>query len=160
MLYVFIFFLLENIPGADLKGVRSFLYSLLFLMLVMFIRLDNMAYFQANFMQTKAISYFTTLVSRIQSTEGYAERYPVVFLNEFNKHTGDFRFAVPILPYHGLMWLLNNYAWKTFVFNWLSYKPTLAKTEDFENLPEVKVMPHYPDYGSIKVINETVVVNF
>ena len=158
MLYVFIFFLLEK--DFFFNRIKSFVKFLVLLMIIVFVRLDNMAYFQANFMQTQAIGYFTTLVSRIQNTEGYAEKYPVVFLNEFNKHSASFDFDLPILPYYGVNWLLNNYAWKTFVANWLAYRPTLAKIEDFEGLPEVKAMPHYPDYGSIKVINKTVVVNF
>ncbi|MBR1777795.1 MAG: hypothetical protein IJ752_04330 [Alphaproteobacteria bacterium] len=58
------------------------------------------------------------------------------------------------------MWLVNDYMWKEFVSNWCAYSPDFARSEDFENLPEVQEIPHYPDYASIKVIRNTVVVKF
>ena len=44
--------------------------------------------------------------------------------------------------------------------NWCAYKPQLGEKELFENTNQVKNMPHYPDFGSIQVINETIVVKF
>lgn len=38
------------------------------------------------------------------------------------------------------------------------FAPPKADPEDYADLPEVQVMPCYPDYGSIQLINGTVVV--
>ena len=46
------------------------------------------------------------------------------------------------------------------MIQWTGYSPVIANPDDFVELDEVKLMPHYPDDGSIKVINDTVVVKF
>ncbi|MDE5737474.1 MAG: hypothetical protein K2H93_03820 [Oscillospiraceae bacterium] len=40
------------------------------------------------------------------------------------------------------------------------YRFLYQKEEDFVDLPEVINMPYYPDDGSIKIINNTVVIKF
>lgn len=41
----------------------------------------------------------------------------------------------------------------------MGYSPQLAEnTNELENLDAVKNMTSYPDYGSVKIINDTVVV--
>lgn len=44
--------------------------------------------------------------------------------------------------------------------NWNGFNPVTIDQTEFENSPIVKNMPCYPDDGSIKVINNVVVVKF
>ncbi len=37
-------------------------------------------------MQTQGISYFTTLITQIKSTEGFTQNTPVVYINEYGKY--------------------------------------------------------------------------
>ena len=55
---------------------------------------------------------------------------------------------------------INNYAWRDFVDKWCGYKPLVGNEEEFKQIPEVRNMPSYPDSGSIKVIDKTVVIKF
>lgn len=45
-----------------------------------------------------------------------------------------------------------------YIDNWLGFSATCVDAEPFEVLKEVKNMPSYPDDGSIKIIEGTVVV--
>ncbi|MBR4125998.1 MAG: glucosyltransferase domain-containing protein [Alphaproteobacteria bacterium] len=164
MVFVWFSFLLENIHASKAGAIRKAGYIVLSVMVLMCGRIDNICYFQIAFNQARTNSYFTSLIAQIKNTEGYRQEYPVAYINEFDKQDGnvkDMPFLNPsIPPYWGTKWLINNYAWKEFVAYWCAYKPDLVSGKDFENLPEVQAMPRYPDYGSIKVINNTVVVKF
>ena len=56
--------------------------------------------------------------------------------------------------------IVNSYNWTLFVKVWTGYDPVIIEEDEFKDLPEVKMMSSYPDNGSIKVIDETVVVKF
>ena len=133
---------------------------------LIYLRYDNVCYLKLDLQQSREVSYFTTLVTRIKSVEDYKEEYPVVYINEqkINDSTiGEVSELgiVTIPPYHlNAMDSLNNYAWKSCVKLWTGFSPELKEAKDFENLQEVKAMPSYPNDGSIKVINNTVVVKF
>ena len=77
------------------------------------------------------------------------------------RHTDRFgKILVRQIPYGGVEGYTNNYRWKEFMLQWCGYSPTLADGKDFADLEEVREMPHYPDDGSIRVINGTLIVNF
>lgn len=50
------------------------------------IRYSNILYLKADVMQTQMISYYTTLITRIESIEGYTEDAQVVYIGEYDKH--------------------------------------------------------------------------
>ena len=105
------------------------------------------------------------MIAAIKSTEDYKDEYPVAFINpnqirdKTMREIGELN-ALNISPYFGTDGLLNNYVWGNFLNIWCAYKPDQADPGQFVDLPEVTSMPHYPDQGSIKVVNETVVVKF
>ncbi len=43
---------------------------------------------------------------------------------------------------------------------WTGYNPQIVESSKYESIDEVKEMPHYPDKGSIRIIDKTVVVMF
>ena len=138
---------------------------LLLLTSVTYARYDGACYLKAEITQTRAISYFNDMIAAIKSTEGYKDEYPVAFINpnqiqdKTMREIGELN-ALNISPYFGTDGLLNNYVWGNFLNIWCAYKPDQADPGQFVDLPEVTSMPHYPDQGSIKVVNETVVVKF
>ena len=133
------------------------------LIILMQIRTDNIFYLKAEITQTRLISYFTTLVTRIKSTEGYKDEYPVAYINERSKR--DFQVKelsfrdYSVLPYKSTYALLNSYAWRKFVASWCGFTPRVVYG-NFRDHPEVKEMPHYPDDGSIRLIDKVIVVKF
>ncbi|MCR5575596.1 MAG: glucosyltransferase domain-containing protein [Oscillospiraceae bacterium] len=150
--------------GLVEKGAAYAATCVCVLILLVFCRYDNMAYLKATYAQTEAISYFTTLVTQIKETDGYSDELPVAFLNwidDSSVSSGDRdKIRVRLFPYGDVGGYLVNYRWREFMWQWCGYAPTVVSADDFADLEEVKNMPHYPDDGSIKVIDGTVVVNF
>ena len=162
--YVYFFWLISKTDLAIPKKniLKTIATVCIFSLTLVFCRTANTHYLAAELKQQRAISYFTTLAANIKSTENYKDEYPVVFINEerndlsFNEQSS-FEF-IYYLPYR--FSVVNNYSWKEFVKVWTGYDPVILEDDDFKDLPEIKNMPSYPDYGSIKVIDETVVVKF
>lgn len=152
--------------GHFQKTVSLVTVSIMLLSLGMYCRIDNKCYLRATFAQQNAISYFTTLITQIKSTENYKDEMPVTFINAKAKsdltfiHNEAFK-NVDYSPYYmDVSGYLNTYSWYHFMKQWCGFAPIIVDSNDYEVLEEVINMPHYPDYGSIRIINDTVVVNF
>ncbi|MBR2823858.1 MAG: glucosyltransferase domain-containing protein [Clostridia bacterium] len=133
---------------------------------VMYCRFDNQCYMRATFEQQEAISFFSTLITRIQSTPDYHPDRPVAFLNagEIESpsiyHMDELDF-IELNPYgDNLTEYLNAYSWDLFMERWCGYYPQPYWGPELSDLPEVLAMPHYPEAGSIQVINDVLVVKF
>ena len=161
---IFLLQLLEEKYIKQIMLMRLISYVCIGIIIIMYCRIANIFYLKIEFVQQRSFSYFTTLVTQIKNVDGYDDDYPVVYLNEFKKRDKNIKglpfmyYTIP--PYFCVKDMINNYSWKIFVSNWLGFDPRLGKAKDFKYLPEVKDMPHYPDSGSIKIINENVVVKF
>lgn len=165
--FLFAIFMIQRIldafDGKKLVLIDAFAISILCLFLV---KIDNICYLKTQFVQQQAISYFTTLISNIKSTDGYSDEYPVATINNFQINDASFteipEFTIPLVPYdHNVNDYVNNYMYRDFMAFWCGYNPDyVTNTTDLENSPEVQKMPSYPKDGSIKVIDDTVVVKF
>ncbi len=125
---------------------------------------SNFEYFRCEFLQIQTKSYFTALETRISSLEGYREDMPVVFIgakgisgqfmdNSFNNK--NYR----VTPYlRNLTSMTNNYAWKTYMNAYCGYAPHTRDSEAYETLPEIQDMPAYPANGSIRIVDQVVIV--
>ena len=147
------------------RGVRGTAAGLLVLLCVMYGRYDNECYLRAALTQQEAISFCTTLVTRIQSTEGYHDSYPVVLIRD-GWYSDNSLFVpeelehITQLPYQDLGTYLNDYAFKSFVKYWCGYAPEYKSDKKFKNNPEIMEMPSYPNDGSIRIVDECVIVHF
>lgn len=170
-LFVYFAWLLEDtslhqVVSKLIKRPYYWAAMLLWVISVMYVRYDNIVYLKAAFAQQEAISYFTSLTTQIKSTAGYRDEYQVVFINEQNISDKTLPKVpeweeVKMLPVNQeVSGLLNSYNWRKFVRNWCGFDPALGDPLPFKNMPEVIKMPSYPDEGSIKIIDETVVVKF
>lgn len=166
--FIFCVWLLEKVNishGAVNKVIRYGTVMIFALVLLMYTRYDNRCYMKATFSQQQAISYFTNLSDRIKSTAGYDDELPVIYINAMGISDKTIlnidEFAdINILPYDGMYRYVNNYMWEGFMKKWCGFAPTKADPEKFTNNPEIESMPSYPDDGSIRIINDTVVVKF
>ena len=168
--YIFVYFawVIDRIQFRKVRlqqAVRGVGLALLLLINIMFFRYDNQCYLKAALSQQEAISYFTTMVTQIKSAEGYDDRFSVYVVNDFQNqdetitHYGNLD-HVTQHPYGGLSDYLNNYNWKYFVRNWCGFSPDWKNGDELLHLPEVQNMTHYPDDGSIRVIDDKVVIRF
>ena len=105
------------------------------------IRYSNILYLKADVMQTQMISYYTTLITRIESIEGYTEDAQVVYIGEYDKHDKN---LVGISEY----------------FDDLDLATYKGEPIFNDGNAEVASMPCYPDQGSIRCINGKIVVKF
>lgn len=131
------------------------------------IRMDNAVYTKGIYVQTRAQSYFTTLIAQIKSTPGYTSKTPVAYIGDndicidptFQRIDGFGALTMAPLPHDATPFCVGHF-WQEFLDFWCGFKPPAASPEDFENLPEVAAMPTYPNSGSIRMIGDTLVVKF
>ncbi len=175
MLYshIFIFFLFavlaDNFVGVYPKShdvLCVIVVSILLFSTVLYIRYDNICYTKTEFAMEGAKSYFTELKTRIESTENYSCEKKVLFLNGAprkcdNMYQMEEFDDITIAPYTLTQQaLVSNYNWSIFMMYWTGYKPDLYDGEELINDSRLQDLPHYPDAGSICVIDDVVVVNF
>ena len=151
------------------KGLFLPKINVLFISLscLLFCKLDNICYLKIQFIQSEAISYYTTLISRIESTAGYKEDYQIAFIEGQKKEDTNWA-QIPELDLAALFpidWkeIINDNSWIDYMRYWCGFEPRLVDDVTMKNLQNdnfVKMMPCYPDDGSISVINDTVVVKF
>ena len=167
LLFIYLLWISGTALRDDSKLPKKLLAAMLAIPLLLsglYVRYDNVCYLKAEFVQEQTIRYFTTLVTRIQSTPGYRDDMAVNFLN-FNEKadstlTQNEGFdSIAIIPYYDTGDMVNSFASRSFIRYWCGFDPVYdyaGYTED----PQVQAMPCYPDDGSIAVINDTIVVKF
>ena len=145
--------------------VRKGSFGLLLVFCLFCARVDNAVYARGQLIQTRSISYFTSLVTAIKSTPGYTGTTPVAFVGDtsyamdptFHSIEGFGAISMAPLPYDASPFSIG-YSWQDFLTLWCGFTPPYADGETFADLPEVQAMPGYPDAGSIRIVNGTVVV--
>lgn len=132
----------------------------------LYVRLANQCYLKIQLEQQEAISFFTTLITQIKSSEDYCADRPVLFLNELEiadptvTHIRELD-SIRTLSYEfNTLEYLNQYTWARFMEIWCGFTPVYYEGPDLSGLPEVQRMPHYPDAGSVQVVGDVLVVNF
>ena len=135
-------------------------------MAVMYARYDNQCYLKDALHQQEAISYYTTLITRIKSQPGYRPEMEVFFVNAddpedstvYNIDELDF---IRINPYwHNSMEYLHCPTREVFMRVWCGADFPWGWSALVESLPEVQAMPAYPADGSIRIIDDAVIVKF
>lgn len=142
------------------------LVALLFLLSAIYIYYDNSAYLKATFLQEQTIAWYDTLIGEIKGTEGYKDEYPVAYIGMYQAddmsfaHIPSMENSVKIMGYDFSMQdIVNDYKMYEFMSLRCGFEPVLYEdSEKLENKSEIREMPSYPDKGSIKVIDNVVVV--
>ena len=145
------------------KAIQIVTIAVIFILGILYIRYDNMCYMQLEVRQEAAIRYFGTLATKIESLEGYHVDYPVVYVNGDQKsNISDDMYvyydAAVTNPFN--TGIINSYNWTLFMECWCGFAPITLPEDGYQNHPEVEAMPNYPNDGSIKIIDDVVVVKF
>ena len=163
--FVYLVWAADNMgPVLPKKAACASAATILALMNLVYLKYDNICYLEAEILQEESKSYYTELVARIQSTDGYSSDMPVIYLNELNKVT-ESPFAakefsvVNIAPY-GYYYSINDYSWKSTMKMWTGFDPVLGDYGSLGNNEKIGSLTVYPDEGSIAVIDGNVVVRF
>ncbi len=129
----------------------------------------NGNYLSLYYTNQQTIHYFQTLVTRIQSTEGYTDELPVLYVGETIEDASFDSSLYENAPflYGGNItstYLINSYSRLCWIKCYLGYNPPQLTDQkeinSFSNNAAVMAMPCYPDDGSIKIIDGVIVVKF
>ena len=159
-------FIIEKIrENSKLTAITSSAcIVIMFIIAVMFARYANVCYLKAYVMQSEAISYYDTLIARMQSAEGYTKDTPIVYIGDQNKNDEDLNGTAlfdPIYlpPFQGSS-LINDFAWEETMNIWCGFSRVEAEEDEITDMDTVEAMPVYPDEGSIKMVDGILVVKF
>ncbi|WP_026510169.1 glucosyltransferase domain-containing protein [Butyrivibrio sp. LC3010] len=172
-IFLFVLFVCElnyirtNIHMIYVKCISGCAFFILMLFGLTYARYSNVCYSRICFSMEEANSYFNTLVTRIQSVEGYNETIPIVYLNEYSKKSISFydnsEFSNVITdPYIDSNGLINNYLWKDYMKKWIGFAQEYVPESqiDKNEYRDIRSMSHYPNDGSIKMIDGYLFVKF
>jgi hypothetical protein len=164
----FLYLILMMDEIADRKIIAT-ATACLVLFSVMSWRLANICYWKADYVERAGVSYFSRLVMRMESESGYAGTQGAVFIGEpvVDEHVlmyGEFdlevgRFPHGIWPYN-LSTAVENYNWLAYLRSETGFGLPIMDSSEWENRPEIKEMPCYPEPGSIAIIDGCIVVKF
>ena len=171
MFFLFLFWIYEQtqpvIRNFLFRIIKICIYGLFSLMIIIFVRYDNLCYMRLEITQSQTTRFYTTLITRIQSAENYNASMKIAFIG--NPRINDWDTTIPEIselnyirttPYFGFRESLTYDSWRTFMEIWLNFKAWEEKPTRFMTLPEVKNMSCYPNDGSIKVVDGVLVVKF
>lgn len=124
----------------------------------------NIAYTKISFLQEQTTSYYTVMITQIKSCEGYRDEMPVAFIGAGRAEdltftvNDKYRVYLPVITEDLKQWV-NEYSYLEYLRNHCGFSPRLASEEAVMGIcDEIEKMPVYPDYGSIQVVNDIVVV--
>ena len=168
MLYVYLIcvagHLLRRVPKLGVPGWR--LAALVMVALIaMNAYYDNGCYMKAEMMLQQTINSMTMLAARIKMLDGYNDTMPVCIAikgEKDNTATQDKYMAefaiVPLshLIHHDDAGGLRNI--KDVLAQWCGFSPKYVEEKTLEHPEVLDEMPDYPDAGSVKIVDGTVVV--
>ena len=166
VLFVWLFDRLELSSRALTRGAAVCASLVLAVTSLMYARYDNQCYLKDALHQQEAISYYTTLITRIKSLPGFQPKMRVLYANTENAkdptvYNIDELDFIRINPYwHNSMEYLHCPTWETFMKVWCGADFRDDWDPYLDSRPEVQAMPSYPADGSIKIIDGAVVVKF
>lgn len=132
--------------------------------IVIYIKFANMVYlaYDIHFEQAKA--EMSALQMMIRSLDGYDNELPIVFAGEYKDNTElwELRYADNLAGAYTTGYIMNNEAVRAAfsrIFMGFLYGEE-NPTDELMESREFKEMPSYPDAGSVKVIDNEIVVKF
>lgn len=149
--------------GMDRKLLLRLVSLLCCLVLLAFplvyCRYDNAVYMDLEMNQQRTISWFNTLITRIKSCDGYRDELPITYVGILEKqdHTMGVLSQFPyIWPYESAPDLINDSGQTHFMEKWCGF---WQQQVEFDH-PDISSMPCYPDDGSIRILDDVIVVKF
>ena len=137
-------------------------------LVVCYIFVNNVAYLKLNLVQEEMTSYLSVLQARIESTEGYTDETPVIFVGQFgidDANLTKLTETYPEIQFLGFEYdaqdLLNKESWIRYMRVHSGYEPVIGEmTGDILENEEYYYMTNYPDANSVRFINGRIVVKF
>ena len=176
MIYIFpIFFkILEMLPKNKISKIFSYIVLVCSLLIAWnYMWQDNASYIAIKSMQNQAINTASRLVTHIEELDEYNPEMPVLILGGLENNLYFDRYNTTIeakkifdrswgfISDKSTIWWGNLDSWRKIFYEYVGVNLNLVSEWDNADIfktEQYKNMKYYPDEGSIKIINGTVVV--
>ena len=156
--YMLLIALLERL---NIRGIKDLAALLLTVVLISNVYFGNMTYLKLKLQYENAYSFYTALMAQVKNTEGFDENTQLAIIGRQDNLLHTF----PELDTDLLMGpaneLVNIYSRENFIKYYLGFDIPFASEEELASLGEdarVQEMAEYPYYGSVKKIDDYMVV--
>lgn len=161
--------LIDNISKINfVKWFNRIIICVLIIMTFKYITYANECYFELKLSYENAYSFYTTLVTRIESTHGFNENTKVAIIGYYNGgelNNNSIAFS-DLDDFTGILSnyeIINAYSKENFIKNYIGVDFNYATSKEINELianDEYKNMSIYPYDNSIKLIDNIIVVKF
>lgn len=176
MIYVFpIFFtILEMLPKGKITKTFKYIVTICSILIAWnYIWQDNASYIAIKSMQNQAESTATRLVTQIEQLDEYTPEMPILLSGGFENNEYFEKNNTSIetkkiydrtwgfISEYPTIWWGNLDSWRKIFYEYVGVNVKLVsewECQDIFKTEDYKTMKHYPENGSIKIINNTVVV--
>ena len=149
--------------GASLEKYLAF--AILIFSCIFYSRYANIAYFKIDMMKSQQVSYYTALITRIESLEGYQDTMPVAIIYCDKDDVAVDR-NYPYIPELSNLWLfpaegqpLQDDSCMNFMKYYCGFEPEyVTDVSTLEKNSTVINAPAYPNDGSVMILDGMVVV--
>lgn len=158
--------LAEWLPEGMLRRIGSGLVTgVLVLVITLYSYWANVNYTALYYANRQTENYMNALYTQVRMTPGFDGEMKWALLGQIEDPMFyGYWDRVPIYGGNtGREGLVNAYSRIGWLMNYLGCVPELASDEELarlQTLPEVQAMPCWPDYGSIAVVEDTMVIKF
>lgn len=146
---------------------RNSVAALLILVTVQYVWLSNGNYMAMYYNTEQTKAYLSSMLTQVRMTEGFNTSLSWAFIGKVSDDTFHNQWKDSNKFHYGRNGvteeksLVNYYSRKSWFWHYMGYVPTLVDNNTVKELkkdPYVKNMPCYPDYGSIAVYKDTVII--
>ena len=161
--------LLEEVPITKIKQwINKVVVITLIFVSYKYVVYANECYFELKFSYENTYAFYNTLVTRIESTQGFDENSKIAFIGQYSGVMLTYNNYVfdDLNDFTGIinnLEMINAYSKERFILNYIGVDFKYAsETEinDLKNRSEVQLMEIYPFSNSIKKIDDYIVVKF
>lgn len=131
------------------------------IMIAVYCHFANAEYFSIQLSYEQATSYYTTLITQIKETEGYSDKMPIVFVGDNMKIEDETLYHNEIMDIFDMSGrddtLVESYTMQYLLRYYCGFDPEYGSVTEIDPVI-VNGMPIYPEDGSIKIYNNSVIV--
>ena len=166
LIFLFPIIFIEHIINR--KTITFFIYIIFIYQIMYNIAICNTTYLNRLIRQNNDISFCQTLATRIQSLDGYDDDYDIYVygkksgydVNKSDKKFDDYNQIFDSIPIYNVS-SINGYNFMRYMELWTGFKSRNFKFNvDVGNKEIVKEMKCYPDDGSIKLVDDKIIIKF
>lgn len=159
--------LLQTLP-MQYKSVRIFSRITAWVVLIMIVGntyFTNLTYTKTYYVNRQVENYFSALITQVRMTEDFTPELKWAFIGELSDPLIDNPWQ-DVTVYGGsgsTEKTLSSYSWKRWFRAYQGYSFEMANNDQIAELmqtPVYQAMPYWPSEGSIKVIDDVVIIKF